>query len=72
MEFTGQTASENYGWGEGKPILFETMVFEGSSGGEQDRYSTWDEAEAGHVAMVLKIFQCAGVLVVWNDKIIER
>lgn len=37
----------NYGFG--KPQLFETMVF----GGELDqlmldRYSTWEEAEAGH------------------------
>jgi hypothetical protein len=30
------------------PILFETMIFGGERDGEQWRYSTWDEAEAGH------------------------
>ena len=35
---------------EGPPVLFETMVFFGMSGQSifQDRYCTWDEAEAGH------------------------
>lgn len=35
-------------WGEGPPLLFETMIFEGPHDGYQERYSTWDEAEAGH------------------------
>lgn len=38
----------DHGIYEDKPILFETMIF----GGEHDiklwRYSTWEEAEAGH------------------------
>jgi len=30
------------------PILFETMVFGGLFDGDQERYSTWEEAEEGH------------------------
>lgn len=40
-------------WGDGPPLIFETMVF---GGGEWDqywqRYSTEDEAMAGHAAIV--------------------
>lgn len=51
-------------WGEGPPLLFETMVFWKKSSAYptrangavddfgQERYSTWDEAEAGHALMV--------------------
>ena len=35
-------------WGEGPPILFETMIFGGKHDQYQKRYSTWDEAEQGH------------------------
>lgn len=41
---------------DGPPLLFETMVFGGEFEGEQERYSTWDEAELGHRAMVAKVF----------------
>ena len=43
-------------WGKGPPLLFETMVFERSKNTDLDmkRYSTWDEAEAGHAALVRK------------------
>ena len=34
------------------PLVFETMVFGGENDGEMERYSTWDEAEAGHKKMV--------------------
>ena len=40
---------------EGPPLIFETMVFGGPLDGEQDRYSTWDEAEAGHKRMVERV-----------------
>ena len=37
-------------------LLFETMVFGGPHDQEWvERYSTWDEAEAGHKAMVAKV-----------------
>lgn len=39
----------------GPPLLFETMVFGGPLDGEQDRYSTWEEAEAGHKAMCKRV-----------------
>jgi hypothetical protein len=37
------------------PILFETMVFGGPLNEEQNRCSTWDEAEAMHAAMVKRV-----------------
>jgi hypothetical protein len=39
-------------FGGGAPILFETMVFGGPMDGDMRRYSTWDEAELGHAAIV--------------------
>lgn len=42
-------------WGNGPPLIFETMVFNGPLDQEQDRYSTWEEAEAGHKAMVERV-----------------
>ena len=39
-------------FGGGPPILFETMVFGGQYDDRQWRYSTWDEAVAGHEAVV--------------------
>ena len=52
---------------DGPPLLFETMVFRDvpdtskfgdgqgwSDDGDMDRYSTWDEALAGHERMVAK------------------
>ena len=44
-------------WGGGIPILFETMVFGGEHDGYQRRYSTWDEAVAGHHAAIEMIFE---------------
>lgn len=42
-------------FGDGPPLLFETMVFGGELDQEQERYSTWDEAEAGHEEMVKRV-----------------
>ena len=42
-------------WGQGKPILFETMVFGGKLDQEQQRYCTWTEAVKGHKAMVKRV-----------------
>ena len=36
----------------GPPLLFETMIFGGEFDQEQRRYSTWEEAEAGHQEFV--------------------
>jgi hypothetical protein len=39
-------------WGEGPPLLFETMIFGGPNNEYQERYSTWAEAEIGHAKAV--------------------
>jgi hypothetical protein len=39
-------------WGTGPPLLFETMVFSGGSGGIHCRYSTWADAEVQHGKIV--------------------
>lgn len=38
----------NHSFGEGPPLLFETMIFGGEHDQYQERFSTWEEAEAGH------------------------
>lgn len=45
----------DYSLNGGPPLIFETMVFGGPHDGEIDRYSTWDEANAGHAEMVARI-----------------
>jgi hypothetical protein len=44
----------DHSFGEPRPILFETMVFPHGSWSEEycARYSTYNEAEAGHKAVV--------------------
>lgn len=37
---------------DGEPVLFETMIFGGEYDEEMWRYSTWDEAKAGHDRIV--------------------
>lgn len=37
---------------EGPPILFETLIFNGPHDQDMWRYATWDEAKAGHDAVV--------------------
>jgi hypothetical protein len=44
-------------FGDGSPLLFETLVFGGRLDGEMERYSTWDEAVAGHRRMVERVAQ---------------
>jgi hypothetical protein len=46
---------DHHYFGEGPPILFETMVFGGELDHEQERYCTWEEAEAGHALMVARV-----------------
>ena len=50
----------DHNWGSaGDPVLFETMVFSHGGATHLDgwtlRYCTWDEAAAGHEAVVYKI-----------------
>jgi hypothetical protein len=46
--------------GKGPPILFETMIFGGPLNEYQWRYSSWDDAEAGHAAAVRKARKAIG------------
>jgi hypothetical protein len=39
----------------GDPLLFETLVFNGPLDGEGERYSSWDEAEKGHAAVIERV-----------------
>ena len=39
-------------YGDGPPLLFETMVFGGPMDGSQWRYATLEEAEKGHCAIM--------------------
>jgi hypothetical protein len=43
-------------FGDGPPLVFETMVFGGPLNGEQERYGSWAAAEAGHKRWVKKVF----------------
>jgi hypothetical protein len=38
----------DHSFGEGRPLLFETMIFGGEHDGYQTRCSTWDEAVEQH------------------------
>lgn len=38
----------DHNWGEGDPILFETLVFVNEKEVDGTRYSTYHEAKAGH------------------------
>ena len=49
----------NHGFGEGEPLLFETMVFGGPFDGQTERCSTWEQAEQQHKEMVEKVFPTA-------------
>lgn len=42
-------------FGEGPPLLFETMVFGGPLDQETVRYSTYDKAEKGHAEMLARV-----------------
>lgn len=42
-------------WGDGPPILYETLVFGGELDGEMERYSTQEDAKVGHAAMVERV-----------------
>ena len=39
-------------YGEGKPVLFETMVFGGGFDGYQERYTSYRKAVKGHVEAI--------------------
>jgi hypothetical protein len=41
--------------GRALPLVFETLVFGGALDQEMVRYTVYDEAEAGHAAMVARV-----------------
>lgn len=43
------------GWGEGPPLIFETMIFGGAFDKEMWHYSTEAEARVGHAAAVKRV-----------------
>ena len=45
----------NHGWRDDEIILFETMVFDGPYSEEQERYTTYEEAEAGHARWLERV-----------------
>lgn len=45
----------NHRFGDGPPLIFETMVFGGGLDQYQERYSTEQHARAGHDAVVAKV-----------------
>jgi len=58
--FDGVTVSTvflslDHNFSHGKPLLFETMVFGGVHDQDQERCSTWEEAEAMHEAIKAKV-----------------
>jgi hypothetical protein len=53
----------NFGW-RGPPVLFETMAFYPETTAELEgescwRYSSWDDAETGHKAVVRRLTELA-------------
>jgi hypothetical protein len=42
-------------YGDGPPLLFETMVFGGPLDQEADRCSTWEQAVEMHAAMLARV-----------------
>lgn len=42
----------NHAWGNGAPLLFETMIFGGPHDQHQARCTFWDEAEKQHAEAV--------------------
>jgi hypothetical protein len=42
-------------YGDGPPLIFETMQFDDDTAGDYERWSTLEEAQAGHEAWVKRI-----------------
>jgi hypothetical protein len=45
----------DHGWGRGRPVLFETMIFFLGDGFWQDRCSSWEEAEILHGCACMQV-----------------
>lgn len=66
----------DHNFGGGRPLIFESMAFEGpgprSQDLDQDRYSTLEEAKAGHAAMVKKFSHWTWVYIIFWRKLMRR
>jgi hypothetical protein len=49
--------SLDHSFGDGPPLLFETLVFGGPLADEGERYSTKAEAEEGHTKWVKRVLE---------------
>lgn len=47
--------SLDHSFGEGPPLIFETLIFGGGLDGDMERYSTLEAAHAGHEAVVQRV-----------------
>ena len=45
----------DHAWGGERPMLFETLVFEGDHDSDMERCETWEQAEKQHRQMVEKL-----------------
>ena len=54
-------------WGNGPPLLFESLVFGGPLDEKMYRWSTWDEAEAGHRHLLVESIT-EGELLAWQAR----
>jgi hypothetical protein len=61
-------------FGEGPPILFETMVFPIDKSGEVEchRYSSWDDALTGHQATVRRLKEREATVRSLEDRVCGR
>jgi hypothetical protein len=63
VEISTVFLSIDHNFGDGAPVLFETMAFDRSDGKwdeiEANRYSTYDEALEGHNQMVIEMINRA-------------
>ena len=55
-------------FGDGPPLLFETLVFGGPLDGEMSRYPSWDDALAGHKLMIKLIEENAAKKCIWKEE----
>lgn len=45
----------DHSFGDGPPLIFETMVFEGDQPGRRERYATLADAQLGHARMSAEV-----------------
>lgn len=45
----------DHNYGDGLPILFETMVFRGGNGDDMERCESWEQAEKQHKRIVARV-----------------